>query len=108
MIVRREALQVLQGEPREYGGTSADGIRRSGKCCHACATRLWGEPVKFPQILVLRPGTLDDTKWLRPVAHIWVRSAQPWVVIPNDVLTFETQPDDSMALIRAWREREAR
>src|SRR5205085_12002866 len=37
-------------------------------------------------------GTLDDTSWLRPTAHIWTRSKQPWLPIPEGDRKFETQP----------------
>ena len=71
--------------------------------------RLWGEPIKLPELAVLRPGTLDDTSWLHPIAHIWTRSAQPWIRIPADALNFSGQPqgDEVAALLRAWKERTA-
>ena|SRR5688572_18097731 len=107
MFVARNALQVLSGEPDTMESMAPNGTRRRGKYCGKCATRLWGEPAKLPDIAILRPGTLDDTKWLRPVAHIWVRSKQPWVQIPDDALVFETQAGDYRILINAWRERRA-
>jgi hypothetical protein len=36
-----------------------------------CGTKVWNEPLSFPSILVLRPGTLDDASWARPVGNIW-------------------------------------
>jgi len=107
MIVRRDALAILRGEPVPYEST-AEGRTRRGRFCAACATRLWGEPSRLPQIRVLRPGTLDDTSWIVPVAHIWTRSRQPWVRLPEDAVAFDTQPDDPMALVALWRERRAR
>ena len=56
-------------------------------------------------MVTLRPGTLDDHSWLRPVAHIWTSSAQPWVEIPADVLRYENNPDDVLELVRAWKAR---
>ncbi len=105
MIMRRSALDLLQGEPRRYAVTVAGGHEKHGAFCATCATRLWGEPSKFPRVVVIRPGTLDDATWIRPIAHIWTRSAQPWVAIPEGTLTFETQPEDPMALVDAWRDR---
>jgi hypothetical protein len=40
----------------------------------------------------VRAGTLDDTSWLRPTMHFWTRSKQPWITLPGDNQTFETQP----------------
>jgi integrase len=31
----------------------------------------------------VRAGTLDDTSWLRPTVHIWARSKQPWITLPD-------------------------
>lgn len=30
-------------------------------------------------IVSTKPGTLNDTTWLEPLAHIWTARAQPWV-----------------------------
>ncbi len=110
MVVRRKALEVLRGELREYSLELPDGRRKHGKFCGRCSTRLWGEPFKLPGLAVLRPGTLDDTSWLHPIGHIWTRSAQPWVRIPDDTLNFSRQPegDEVAALVRAWKERTSR
>jgi hypothetical protein len=103
--VFRSAVELLRGEPRRFDITTPDGRRKNGSFCADCGTRLWVEPAKFPDIAILEPGTLDDTTWIRPVAHIWTRSAQPWISLPEGVLRFETQPDDLMVLINAWRDR---
>ena len=105
MIVRRTAFRVLAGEAQPYVARVPSGRERHGRFCAACATRLWGEPARLPDVVVVRPGTLDDRSWIDPVAHIWVRSRQPWVVLPPDAVVFETQPDDPTALVRLWRER---
>jgi hypothetical protein len=53
----------------------------------------------------VRPGTLDDTKWLTPVAQIWTKSAQPWALIPQ-ILSYEGNPpnfDDMLtAFAKVW------
>ena len=105
MIVRREALALVQGEPRSYDVTLPDGRSKRGRFCDRCAARVWGEPVRFPQVRVLRPGTLDDPGAFEPFGHIWTRSRRPWVSIPPGQPCFEGQPEDPLALVRAWRER---
>jgi hypothetical protein len=39
--------------------------------------------------------------WLNPVVHIWLRSAQPWVQIPDSVLRYATQPADYTPILEA-------
>lgn len=41
---------------------------------------------------IVRGGTFDDRSWIRPDAHLWTRSKQPWVVIPAGVQAYETSP----------------
>jgi hypothetical protein len=38
------------------------------------------------------PGTLDDTSWLRPAVHFWIRSKRLWITLPESDEIFETQP----------------
>src|SRR3984893_1379630 len=42
-------------------------------------------------VLALKPGTLDDTSWLRPSYFVWMKSAQGWVPVPNGVKALEGQ-----------------
>ncbi len=108
MIVRQEALRLERGRPREYSVEMPDGRLKRSNFCDRCSTRLWG-PSSIAGLAVLDPGTLDDTSWLRPVGHIWTRSAQPWVAIPEGPLRFEKQPraEDWPAFVRAWKNRAA-
>ena len=104
MWVRRAAIEVTQGEAALHTSSHADGRPRVGRICAHCGVRLWSEPRKHPDRAVVRPGTLDDRSWLRPVAHLWLRSAQPWVVIPEGVARYETQPEDLRELTRLYGE----
>ena len=104
LFMRRDALTVEKGEAVLFEMTLSGGRRVRRRSCAACGTRLWGEPVKLPDTVVVQPGTLDDTSWLRPVAHIWTRSAQPWIEFPKDAVLFEQQPAPG-ELRKLWQER---
>jgi hypothetical protein len=58
-------------------------------------------PIPGSTVRNVRPGTLDDTSWLHPTVHFWIRSKQPWVVLPEGAQTFETQPADLMGFLSA-------
>jgi hypothetical protein len=105
MAVGRSALELLRGEPAMLAFETPEGLAKRNTCCPRCGSRLWGEPQRYPDLLILRPGTLDDPSWAEPTAHIWTRSAQPWVAIPKDVLSYEQQPDDPLEMARAWQRR---
>jgi len=105
MYVARDAIRLLRGEPQLREFNLSNGRERHMFACVECGSCLWGVPRNFPDLLNLQPGTLDDTSWFRPVAHIWTRSAQPWVTIPPNTLRYEKQPEDPLPLVRAWRSR---
>lgn len=98
MWILRTAIEVTKGEPALHVSSTEDGRIRHGRICAKCGIRLWSEPQNRPNFAVVRPGTLRDTSWLRPAAHLWTRSAQPWFVIPEGVPRYETQPKDILEL----------
>jgi hypothetical protein len=104
MWVKRAALEVTKGAVAPQVLAGPDGSPRLQRICGRCGVRLWSEPAKHPELAVLRPGTLDDAKQFTPVAHIWTRSALPWVTIPGDAARYEKQPGPG-ELARLWRER---
>ena len=53
--------------------------------------------------ITLYAGTLDNSSSLNPVGHIWTDSAQSWVVIPGDTLSFPKQPLDMQPFEDAWK-----
>jgi hypothetical protein len=42
--------------------------------------------------------TLDDTSWLVPLAHYFMRSAQPWERLANAAACFATLPSETEIL----------
>jgi hypothetical protein len=89
LIVPTEGLEVTTGTPSPYFASLSGGRIKSGQQCTKCSTRLWGTLQQAPGIRVLQPGTLDEPRRFPPVAHVWTRSALPWVVIPSHVATYE-------------------
>jgi len=73
-----------------------------GYFCPGCGNRIVHSIPHVPDLIVLKPGTLDDTSWLVAAAHIWTRRKQPWVMLPVDALIVEGNPDDNL-LYEAWQ-----
>jgi hypothetical protein len=70
--------------------------------CTDCQTAS-GERKGRPQSMNLRAGTLDDTKWLVPAAHMFMKSAQGWVRPAADAECHEIAPEDFRQLAEKWR-----
>ena len=103
MPVKTKDFHVLQGEPKGWRRLSPSGADVTSWFCGDCGGRIYGERVGRPQSINIRAGTLDDTKWLVPVAHMYMRSAQPWVQPAEHAECHEVAPNDFQAAARAWR-----
>lgn len=60
--------------------------------CAICKVRIFAENSTRPGFASLRCGTLDRSSEITPAAHLWVRSKQPWVEIPDGVPALSEQP----------------
>ena len=93
MPVPRDAVAADFESLGRWERQAASGRTVAGRYCRDCGTRLFHEPSRSPEILNVKPGTLDDTSWVRPAGHLWLVSAQPWVLVPEGDLCYREQPD---------------
>ena len=105
MIVQRTDFAVIAGETETYDKTAQSGRIIRQHSCPVCATRLFNEPQSSLDIIVLRPGTLDDSSWAEPVGNIWTDSRAPWVEIDWNEPNFPGQATSREPLFAAWRQR---
>jgi hypothetical protein len=98
VVVIEEAFHLTAGEPHIAYRTGTSGTVYPRWVCPDCGSCVTGAPRVAGAFRSVRAGTLDDTSWLRPTAHIWTRSKQPWVILPDGDQQFETQPDDFAVL----------
>ena len=102
MITQRKGFEKVSGETlsRETAGGSG-ALHRQHICPH-CLTRTHTEMLAYPQIVNVRPGTLDEPAAVTPVAQIWVSLAQPWAISPG-IPCFDENPTDVPELFSQWR-----
>lgn len=98
VVLADAAFRLTKGEPRLLPRTAESGRVTTRWVCPECGSWVSGTPRPGSAIRNVRGGTFDDTSWLRPTAHLWTRSAQPWIALPAGDRKFETQPADMMAL----------
>ena len=102
MPVAKDGFRVTRGEPAYWERTADSGRTVKAAFCSSCGTRVFHLPTRNQGIVNVKPGTLEDSGWIEPVAHVWTRGKQPWVVIPIGALQYETQPSDFAAIHEAW------
>ena len=91
MFVNEEDFRLKKGELKTFASKSDAGRAKLGAFCPECGSRIYHKIELRKGTLSLKPGTLDDTHWLKPDMHMWTRSKQPWVLIPEGVEVYEKQ-----------------
>ncbi|HVW92404.1 MAG TPA: GFA family protein [Devosia sp.] len=105
MLVRRQDFAVVAGNPLVFDKRADSGRIVRQYACPVCHTRLYNEPLASPDVVVIKPGTLDDRSWAVPVGAIWTDSKLPWSEIDPAEPSFPGQPGSREPLFAAWRER---
>lgn len=106
MLVERDGFRFLKGAPTAFEIETGSKTAKMGLFCDACGTRI-AHDTKGKPALSLKAGTLDDRARLRPVGHIWTRSAQSWITFRDEELIYEDAPDDGyFALMERWAAQE--
>ncbi len=86
LVIEPTAFLLESGALKEFITTTDSGRQKICAFCPECGVRIYNAT---SALMSIKAGTLDDTAWLRPDAHYWVRRRQPWVALPKDVPVFE-------------------
>ncbi len=94
MRIPVEHFQLTKGELKTFSRTAESGQVFTNSFCADCGTRIHHRPDRFPGQVSLKPGTLDDTSWVVPSHHLFMRSALPWFVAPEGSERCEGMPEN--------------
>ncbi|CAN7298834.1 GFA family protein [Pararhizobium sp. LjRoot238] len=98
-------IELCSGTLSSWTRKTPSGRRMICEFCPECGTRLFHRQENRPDMISIKPGTLDDTSSLAPVAHIWLDSAQRWSRASDECLQYPGNPEDFAPLLARWDER---
>lgn len=86
-LFKRERFRILQGVPRVYDHRSeGSGNLVHIQFCETCGTKLWLEFDRWPQLVGVYAGTLDDPNGFdrspAKTHYIFAGQAADWTVLP--------------------------
>jgi hypothetical protein len=88
-----QAVELVQGELAQCRHVSDESGRwLNMNFCPKCGTTVWHTSEFRPGFRTLAAGTLDEQGWFPIDRHIWTRSKQPWVAIPEGVPSYPEGP----------------
>jgi hypothetical protein len=111
-MIEFSQFTVVQGEAQFVEVPTDSGRKHWVARCASCLTALWNEHGSRSSVTrYVRVGTLDRPEACPPRAHIFVRSRQPWLVLPPEVPSYagfydaaRTWPPESLARYEAAAE----
>ncbi|WP_309227488.1 GFA family protein [Zooshikella harenae] len=90
-VVKADSVS-FQGEMKQWERLADSGNKNYAKFCPNCGNRMYHFDPDKPDVIKLKPCTLNDTRIINPTVHVWVKEKQAWYQIPEGVKQFETQP----------------
>ncbi|WP_419539410.1 GFA family protein [Paraburkholderia bengalensis] len=91
----------FSGDTKAYARPADSGNESCAHRCVNCGGWTHTTSSGRPDIVVVRPVTLDKSDWVRPIAQIFTRSSLSWTKL-SVPLSYETGFTDSTALVTAF------
>jgi hypothetical protein len=88
-LIEADRVEILSGETQPFPQPTDSGRSHTIHRCPKCGTAMWSNYGGLSAIRFVRIGTLEQPSALKPDVHIYTRSKQPWVVLPEGVPAFE-------------------
>ncbi len=92
-LIETDRVELLTGAPEPTHVPTDSGRPHRIFRCAKCQTAVWSEYGGVAALRFVRVGTLDRPSALSPDVHIYTRSKQPWVSLPEGVPAFEAYYD---------------
>lgn len=92
VLARRDAFEVLKGEPRVHHAVAGSGNDIGRVFCGTCGTPLWSETRDGTPFKPVKAGALDDASDLELTSAVYTSEAQPWHLMHPVARSFEKMP----------------
>ena len=85
LVIPNDTFRLMAGTLKTFVTQSDSGRSKTCAFCRDCGVRIYNATSRMMSV---KPGTLDDTSWLRPDGHYWLKRKQPWALLPVHVPHF--------------------
>jgi len=93
-LIESDRLSLVRGAPVTVTTPSDSGRGQQIVRCPVCHVAVWSHYAGAgPRVAFVRVGTLDKPDQLPPDIHIFTRSKQPWVRLPDGAAAVEVYYD---------------
>lgn len=91
-VFSRDDLQ-LEGKLKTYQDRGTSGQKVFRQFCPDCGSPVLTDTERAREqgIIFVKAGTFDEVDDLTPTTHYWVKSAHPWLRLPDDAELLEQE-----------------
>ncbi len=98
------SFKLTTGELLTWKTRGDSGNEKLCAFCPDCGSRIYHAFPDQSDTLSVKGGSLDDIRDIPPIAHIWARSAQPWILkLLDEELCHETEPENFDGLVARFQ-----
>lgn len=88
-LIETDRIALVSGQPVGVALPTQSGRAHTCYRCPTCQVSLWSDYGNRSYLRFLRVGTLDNPNLVKPDAHIFTRTKLDWVILPDDVPSFD-------------------
>ena len=89
VLIENWNLQVSKGKLKNFSGISGSGRKHIIKRCIICGDPIVSFYGETEYLAVVKGGLLENTKYSKPDAHVFLKSKLDWVVLDKNSKKFD-------------------
>ncbi len=78
LVIPTDTFGLTAGSLKTFVTQVDAGRSKTCAFCADCGVRIYNATARMMSV---KPGTLDDTSWLQPDGHYWLKRKQPWTLL---------------------------
>ena len=88
VLSRADKLRIVSGKVKGYTTRGDSGREITRQFCPECGSPLFTRAEKYPDLVFIKAGSLDEPELIKPSCQIWTQCAVPWAYINEDLPSF--------------------
>jgi hypothetical protein len=81
VLVKLADLRIISGVVKGYTSLADSGRKITREFCPICGSPLFTRAEKFPDLVFLKAGSLDEPEVIKPSCQSWTKCAVSWAYI---------------------------
>jgi len=88
VLVQAAKLRIVRGKVKGYTTTGDSGRKITREFCPQRGSPLFTRAEKYPDLVFIKAGSLDEPELIKPSYQTWTQCAVPWAYIDENLPSF--------------------